>query len=318
MLAAVRASLRISTFLVPISACLTPAMAVAASLSWTGAVNSDWNNAGNWSPALTPGASDSVVIDGGALPAEVLDGGPAAAGDITVGLDNNGALTVLGTLQSSSATLGSHAGSTGVFDLTGADGDWQNSGTLTVGDLGTGTFTITAGARYEGSGPVYLGASAGGSGSLIVNGASTFTLSGAQPFFIGYDGQGSFELTDAATASTGAATLGFGAGSSSTASISGSGTSWTIDGDLTVGGDGTGTMTVSTGATLSDNNATIGLGNGTGTSSVTISGLGSQWTNSGLFVVGASGNGALSIFSAATVSSDSAMIGRFASGSVTV
>lgn len=319
MSAAARATLRISTFLVPMSACFTPAVAVAASLSWTGAVDSNWSNAGNWSTGSAPSSVSSVVIDGGNFPAEVLSGSSVSASDLTVGLDDgDGALTVLGALHTSSATLGAHTGAIGIFDLTGADARWQNDGILTVGDQGSGTFTISAAGQYLGAGAVYIGNAADGVGSVVVNGQSTFTLSGGQPLFIGYNGQGSFELTSGATAGTSDATLGYGAGSSGNASISGSGTSWLIDGDLIVGGNGTGVMVISTGATVTNNNATIGLGSANSTSSLTISGLGSQWTTNGVLTVGSSGGGDLSVYSGAAVSSGSAIIGRFASGTVTV
>ncbi len=318
MLAAARAALRISTFLVPLSTCLTSAAAIGAPLSWTGAVDSNWNNAANWSPASVPGSSNSVVVDGGTSAAEIIAGTSASTGDLTVGLDADGSLTDLGALQSSSASIGSNAGSSGVFDLTGGAASWQNNGTLLVGDRGTGTFTISAGGQYIGSGPVYIGSSAGSTGSVQISGQSSFTLSGGQPLFIGYDGQGSFVLTDGATANTGDATLGYGTGSSGYASVSGSGTDWLINGDLIVGRDGTGTIAISTGATVTNDNATIGAGSGTGTSSATVSGLGSQWTTSGLLTVGSSAAGALAVYSGANVSSSSAIIGRFASGSVTV
>jgi len=317
MLAAGRAALRISTFLIPVSACLNPAVAVAASLSWTGAADSNWNNANNWSTAAVPNSANAVVIDGGNFPAEILAGDSASTDALIVGLGNDGTLTALGSLQTSSASIGSLPGATGAFDLTGAAANWQNSGTLLVGDQGTGTFTISAGGQYIGGGPVYIGSAAGSSGSLTVSGQSSFTPSG-QPLFIGYNGQGSFDLTDGATADTGDATLGYGAGSAGSVSVSGAGTSWLIGGDLVVGQDGTGTMTISTGATVSNDNATIGLGSGGDTSSATISGLGSQWTTGGLLTIGSSGAGTLSVYSGATVSSGSAIIGRFASGSVTV
>jgi outer membrane autotransporter protein len=317
MLAAARATLRISTFLVPVSACLNPAVAVAASLSWTGGTDSDWNNASNWSTASVPTSASSVVVDGGAFSPQIFAGNSAAAGDLTVGLDGDGALTVFGSLQTTSGSIGSHAGSSGAIELTGSSAAWQNGGSLLVGDQGAATFAIDAGGHYDGTGPVYIGYAAGSSGSITVSGQSSFTLTG-QPLFVGYDGQGSFDLTAGATASTDDVTIGYGTGSSGSASASGAGTSWIIDGDLVVGQDGTGSMTISTGAAISNDNATIGLGAGNATSAVTISGLGSQWTTSGLLTVGASGSGELSIFSGATVSSGSAIIGRFASGSVTV
>ncbi|TXI01681.1 MAG: autotransporter domain-containing protein [Rhizobium sp.] len=317
MLAAARATLRISTFLVPISVCLNSAVAVAASLSWTGGTDGDWTNAGNWSSASVPTSASSVVVDGGTFSPQIFAGNSASANDLTVGLDGAGALTVFGSLQTNSASIGAHAGSSGAFDLTGAAANWQNGGTLLVGDQGTTTFTVGAGGQYAGGGPAYIGYGAGSSGSMTVSGQSSFTLSG-QPLFVGYDGQGSFDLTAGAAASTGDATIGYGMGGSGDASVSGAGTNWIIDGDLVVGQDGTGSMTISTGATVSSDTATIGLGAGNGTSAVTVSGLGSRWMTSGSLAVGSSGAGELSVFSGAAVSSGSAIIGRFANGSVTV
>src|SRR5437868_6507352 len=34
-----------------------------AAISWTGTVDDDWNNDGNWSGGLVPGALDDVTID---------------------------------------------------------------------------------------------------------------------------------------------------------------------------------------------------------------------------------------------------------------
>lgn len=318
MLAAARAALRISTFLVPISACLNPAVAGAAPLSWTGSADSNWNNAANWTAASVPSSVSSAVVDGGAFAPEIIAGTSASTADLTVGLDGAGTLTVLGTLQTTSGSIGSHAGANGVLDLTGGAAEWQNGGALLVGDQGAGTFAISAGGQYQGGGPVYIGSAAGSNGSISVSGQSSFTLSAGQPLYIGYGGQGSFDLTDAATASTGDATLGYGTGSSGYVSVSGAGTSWLINGDLIVGHDGTGSIVISTGASVSNDNATIGFGNAGGSSSATVSGLGSQWTTSGRLTVGSGSAGALSVYSGATMSSGSALIGRFASGSVTI
>ena len=154
---AARTTLRTLTFLAPVSACLNPAVAVAASLSWTGAADSNWNNANNWTTAAVPNSVSSVVIDGGNFPAEILTGDSASTGGLTVGLASDGSLTALGALQTSSASIGSQAGVTGTFDLTGSAANWQNSGTLLVGDQETGTFTVSADRQYTRGGPVYVG-----------------------------------------------------------------------------------------------------------------------------------------------------------------
>jgi hypothetical protein len=41
---------------------VAPAAAAATSLTWTGAVDSNWSTAGNWSPAQVPAAGDDVTL----------------------------------------------------------------------------------------------------------------------------------------------------------------------------------------------------------------------------------------------------------------
>ena len=74
----------------------------AATLTWTGAVSSDWNKTDNWSPPQVPTAADHVVITNGsvAVPANaafaIMDWtGGAVTGSLTV--RSNAVLNVLGT-----------------------------------------------------------------------------------------------------------------------------------------------------------------------------------------------------------------------------
>lgn len=205
------------------------------------------------------------------------------------------------------ATIG-----TGMAEIAGSGSD-AHVNSLIVG--GNGTLQVETGGSFTSVGAVTLGNNAG-SGSIAVSGTSHFT---ADSIAIGNDGAGSFEVTAGGTANIAhdafIARLG---SSSGDASISGGGTTWTIAGNLDVGDAGIGTMDISTGAAVSDVNATIGDGSGSNGSAVTISGLGSRWANSGALVVGNSGNATLGIFSSATVSSASAVIGRHATGTVSV
>ena len=60
--------------------------------TWTGAVNSDWDDADNWSPAGVPGASSDVVIATGA---------PVAVASASIGTVNS--ITDLSDLSFESA-----------------------------------------------------------------------------------------------------------------------------------------------------------------------------------------------------------------------
>jgi T5SS/PEP-CTERM-associated repeat protein/autotransporter-associated beta strand protein len=102
--------------------------------------------------------------------------------------------------------------------------------------------------------------------------------------------------------------IGSNAGSSGTVRVSGSGSSWTDRGDLTVGDNGPGTLTITSGALVSDSNGLIG--NGTDSSGMaTVSGAGSTWTSTGTLIVGGSGTGTLLITNGGAVSSVSSNYG---------
>lgn len=82
---------------------------------------------------------------------------------------------------------------------------------------------------------------------------------------------------------------------------------------------GNGTLNISGGGVVTDPQASIGLDTGA-VGSVTVSGSGSQWLNSGLLEVGQQGRGTLSIQTGAVVTSINASVGEFSgsSGTVTV
>lgn len=80
-------------------------------LTWTGAINSEWNTTGNWdSPCATPGPGDNVTIPSGCTPPAAI---PAVSlGNLTV--NNSAGITLTGnvmingmlTLQQGTITLG--------------------------------------------------------------------------------------------------------------------------------------------------------------------------------------------------------------------
>ncbi len=309
------AALRLPLLLISSFSCL-PGTAAAASLSWTGAVDDDWANSGNWSPSSsTPSSSDSVLIDQSILQT-VMVNASASADDLTVGSQQSGSLKIVQSFDTFSTILGLSAGSSGTVEISGATGLWTNSGSLTIGDAGTGYLLVDAGGQYVGTGAVYLGLDSQGIGTLSITGGSS-SASIADELFVGYAGGGALEVTAAATLETADATIAYRLGSSGEVSLSGAGSLWTVNGDLTVGSAGDGTLTISTGAELITENATIGA-EASSESSVVISGLGSSWISDGLLTVGADGAGSLSMYSGAEVSSVSAAIGLSGDGSVTV
>ncbi|MDE2141049.1 MAG: hypothetical protein KGJ84_01385 [Elusimicrobia bacterium] len=84
-----------------------PSPAAAATLTWTGAANADWFNAGNWSPAQVPTSADDATIDAN-VTVTLAGGTPAAFNSLTLG-DSSGSfaptLKLSGTLSTSGSVL---------------------------------------------------------------------------------------------------------------------------------------------------------------------------------------------------------------------
>ncbi len=93
----------------------------------------------------------------------------------------------------------------------------------------------------------------------------------------------------------------------------------TTDSSLRVGIIGTGALNISNASTLTSDSGTLGA-NASGIGTVTVTGVGSSWANSGSLFVGNEGTGTLLINSGASVSNTSSFLGTNAgsNGSVTV
>ncbi|MBI2901507.1 MAG: hypothetical protein HYY17_15080 [Planctomycetes bacterium] len=169
----------------------------AASFTWTGAVNTSWTTAGNWSPSGPPGATDDAVIPdvtndpviSSAVSCNYLTVQSAAV----VTLSSGGALTVNGDL-SNSGTFSFAAGTSITFAGTAAQlftpgstsylnlavsksadavtlaGNLTvtNNMTVSAGTVTLGTRTVTVNGTFDATG-----------GSVTFTGAGYLTLGGA-------------------------------------------------------------------------------------------------------------------------------------------
>jgi autotransporter-associated beta strand protein len=173
-------------------------------------------------------------------------------------------LTNTGTFQfqdGASATANTLTNS-GLFQFTGAGSLVSVTNTLT----NTGTFQFNGGASATAS-------------TLVVNdGKFQFSDSGTSlsitnNIVVGGTNTGTpaFQVAGGATASSSNGIIGDVAGSTGSANIDGSGTSWTLSNQLKVGNSGTGTLTVSSGATVSSGSTCIGCGTGS-TGKIIVSG----------------------------------------------
>jgi hypothetical protein len=151
-----------------LAAFLTPGPVIAAGLTWTGAVSTDWGTAGNWTPAQVPTATDNVTIPDVTNDPVVTGNQLANAVTLNTGavltLADASVLSVSGNITNNSASVvASGANVTGRITLAGATAQ-TISGTLTIiPNLTVGT----AGASIGGPVSIRRG--------LVLNGTFTTT-----------------------------------------------------------------------------------------------------------------------------------------------
>ena len=240
----------------------------------------DWFIAGNWTLGVPNAGNDAIIGNGGTA---FINAPSAAAQRLLVGLPLTGG-TDTGTFL-----LGASGGPRG--NLT-VGGDIFIGESVTAGFTATGTAAVSAGAQLEQqSGSLYIGKGTEGStGSLEITDPNSF-MTTAAPTLIGLDNShGNFTVQNGGDISTGPAELADGASSSGAATVTGTSSSWQVEGGFTVGYAGSGTLTVSSGGTLSILNDTSVAAFAGSIGSVMVTGAGSVWYNENLFLGGRDGN----------------------------
>jgi T5SS/PEP-CTERM-associated repeat protein len=286
----------------------------------------------------------AVIVDtGGKL---TLDGSSSSQ-NLAVGSTGRGTLTIQNGGSGSgiqSLVIGDQPGSFGTMTITGAGNggvgsSWENAGTLYVGYAGTGTLNVnnlgelkTVGVPTGGGNlSAVIAALEGSTGTATVNGG-TWTLGGLLQ--VGASGTGTLTIaTDLGGATSDSSlvqsldtVIGVADGATGTVTVSGDRAKWDNAGNLTVGSSGKGSLTISNRGQVNDVNAVIAAEQPStappfgAASSVTVTGDGSQWNNSGTLTVGINGNAGLTVSNGGRVTDTDGTIGSGISGesSVTV
>jgi len=175
--------------------------------------------------------------------------------------------------------VGYGSGSSGTATVTGSGSSWASSGDLHVGGYGTGIVTVADRGSLS-SGDGYLGKESGSSGTATITGAGSSWTNGATTWddsylYVGGGGTGTLNVENGGSVSTSFGYLGEESGSSGTATITGTGSSWTNSGSLYLGGSA-GDVSVLDGGTLNVGGLTRIYSGGTltlGTSTFTSSGI---------------------------------------------
>lgn len=182
---------------------------------------------------------------------------------------------------------------------------WTNPGT---GDWFTGS-NWSSGLEPDGDGYVTIDA---GTAVIFGENASAFSV------IFGQTVSGStaaLTINEAGSLTSDSARLGFTAGTNGIATLTGTGSQWTIGSSLTVGRDGNGVVQVTEGAALSTGTTTVIGANAGSDSIISVSEEGSQWNATGSVYVGSHGTGRLRIYQGATASfTSSTSVGRETGG----
>jgi T5SS/PEP-CTERM-associated repeat protein len=249
-------------------------------------------------------------------------------GSLTIGSSGSGTLSIDagGQINTTQGFLGLYAGSTGSVVVSGSDSKWVNTDTLTIGDAGTGTLTVSNGALVStrmlyasltslaGDGTISISQGAILDANLAFNaahpsqntlsfgsgGSLTLNVNGGD-LGAGYKSSGTLGITEGVTIACPNGYLGYKSGSTGTATVSGTNSSWNCTSGLYVGMYGTGTLRIQDSGHVNSYSSYLGF-NAASSGTVMVIGPGSQWKNTDTLLVGYAGAGTLDIRDGGAVS----------------
>lgn len=228
-------------------------------------------------------------------------------GSLLLGYGGHGSLTISGGGQVTTAGAelgveepGPNVLGTGTLTVTGVGSSFVSSGNLNVGQDGTGTLNILAGASVTSGILDSVGYGAQSTGMATVNGAGSLWHN-TNNLFVGNSGNGTLTISGGGTVQTQqGGYIGFNAGSTGQVNVTGAGSQWNIALDGWVGFDGSGTLDITSGGAVSVGNDGLRIGSG-GTGTATVDGAGSSLTSTGGIAIGGQSNGTLTVSNGGSV-----------------
>jgi T5SS/PEP-CTERM-associated repeat protein/autotransporter-associated beta strand protein len=251
-------------------------------------------------------------------------------GALTVGEEGQGLLQILdgGLVESASASINSGTLPDGGVEVIGSGSTWTNAGALLVGETSLGSMEVLFGGLVE-SASVSLG-STGSEGRVRVSGFDAANVSSrlgiTGDLLVGDAGTGKLSVDNAGVLDNQDGTIGNTADSTdSRAQVTGTGSTWTNRGALSVGKGGEGILEVLDGGHVESASGSIGTAAGSDgkvrVSGVDSAGTYSSWEiDAGNLTVGDAGAGLLLVEAGGRVRNLHSFIGNEAGsvGEVTV
>lgn len=253
--------------------------------------------------------ANSIVIDSDTTQFQVLTGSATQSGVIS---EANGPrqFEKIGDGELVLTADNTWTGQTNVFQgtLTFDGGSLDTSRNVFVGGNNgeDGALIIRNGAAVSnGAGLIGTGGLNASDGTVTVTGAGS-TWTNSSDLIVGRNlSDGTLTIENGGVVSSAAGTIGFSPDSTGVVTVTGEGSTWENSGSLRVGSAGASTLTITEGGAVSNTDSFIAFSPANTDSSVTVSGAGSTWTNSGDLYVGEFGQGALTIADGGVVTASS-------------
>ncbi len=220
------------------------------------------------------------------------------SGEFYVGYNGSGTLSITngGTVISGDPNyIGYNSGSTGVVTVSDSGSTWTSKTDLYIGYSGSGTLNITSGGSVTVAGTTYVGYNDGS--TATING--TLTIASLAASFSQLTGTCTINtrglitdenlVFDSSASLKKTSTYNSGSGQNITVNLD-MATTPSSNGALGVGWKGNGSLSITNGVAVTSACGYIGFNSGS-TGIATVSGSGSKWTNTFLYV-GLSGSGA--------------------------
>ena len=162
---------------------------------------------------------------------------------ITVGNAGSGTLTINegGTVASTLFAAGEEASSVG--NVTVAGGTLTNQDVLQLGTRGVGRLDVNGGGQVN-TDLILLGEFSGRGEAVVEDNG---VLNSSSDLIVGVEGTGRMTVRDEGRVNARIGYVGFGAGSSGSVTVSGSGSQWTGNETLVIGNNGSGVAVVEAG-----------------------------------------------------------------------
>lgn len=222
--------------------------------------------------------------------------------------------------------VGSDDDSIGTMSLTGRSRVTSDELAVASGNGTLGTVTVSGGSTlqttgyadigYSGRGG-YVGWEGGSRGFVTVTGAdSRWTIGSHLVVAPTWGASGRLTIDDGGRVTVARdASVGVRASSDGAVQVTGAGSQWDVTGTLTVASAGVGRVDIENGGTVTSALADIGSGsngaNERADGRLTVSGVGSTWTNTGDLRIGVTGGeGLLEVLDGATASTQNAYVGH--------